>query len=183
MRRAVFIDRDGVINRKFPEGQYVTSWEQMELLPGVPAALRELRRAGFVIVVATNQSAVGRQKLTAEGLEAIHRRMLAELAREGAIIDAVYCPHDGSFMCECRKPRPGMLLLAAKEHAIDLSRSWMVGDAPSDIQAGQAAGCRTVWLAPRRHSSVRTAAPDLRAGSLTEAVTRILKFETGRPIT
>ena len=127
MRRAVFLDRDGVINRKAPENQYITAWEQLEFLPGIPEALRTLKQNGFLLVVVTNQSAISRNELTIEALESIHRRMVEWLAGHGVTIDAIYyCPHDRNGNCQCRKPRPQMLLQAAEDHGIDLSQSWQL---------------------------------------------------------
>jgi D-glycero-D-manno-heptose 1,7-bisphosphate phosphatase len=175
VRRAVFLDRDGVINRKVPEGQYVTSWEQVEFLPGVAEALGELKQDGFLLIIATNQSAVSRKKLSLEGLESIHRRMLERLAKEGADLDAVYyCPHEQNADCPCRKPKPGMLRRAAEEHGIDLLQSWMIGDAASDIEAGRAAGCRTVWLRPENFEGASPPPAEFGANSLREAARVIL---------
>lgn len=170
LRRAVFLDRDGVIIRKAPENQYITAWEQVEFLPGIPEALRQLKRSGFLLVVVTNQSAVSRNQLAVDVLESIHKRMVHHLAQENVIIDAVYyCPHDRNGDCQCRKPRPRMLLQAAEEHGIDLQQSWMVGDAASDIEAGRAAGCRTVWLRPERVGGESRPPAEFSATSIQEA--------------
>jgi D-glycero-D-manno-heptose 1,7-bisphosphate phosphatase len=175
VRRAIFLDRDGVINRKAPEGQYITAWEQMEFLPGVAEALGELKQGGFLLIVVTNQSAISRKKLPVGILESIHQRMVRWLGREGATIDAVYyCPHEPNTDCQCRKPRPKMLLQAAEEHHIDLSRSWMVGDAASDIEAGRAAGCRTVWLRPPDFDGQSPPPADFSTDSLQAAARWIL---------
>jgi D-glycero-D-manno-heptose 1,7-bisphosphate phosphatase len=147
MTRAVFLDRDGVINRKMPEGSYVTCWEDFEFLPGAVEAIRTLKENGWLAIVATNQRAVARGLMSPSDLEHIHQKMTQSLRREGAAIDALYCcPHGSEDNCECRKPEPGMLLLAAREHGIDLSSSWMVGDTMKDVQAGKAAGCRTILI-------------------------------------
>ncbi|MEJ2009971.1 MAG: HAD family hydrolase [Acidobacteriota bacterium] len=175
MHKAVFLDRDGVINRKAPKGQYITAWEQMEFLPGVTEALRGLKQGGFLLIVVTNQSAISRNELAVDVLESIHRRMVHRLAQEGVTIDAIYyCPHDRNGKCQCRKPHPEMLLQAAHEHRIDLSQSWMIGDSPTDIEAGQAAGCRTVWLRPSDFNGGSPPLAEFTAGSLQEAARRIL---------
>lgn len=175
MKRAVFLDRDGVINRKAPEGQYITAWEQIEFLSGVGDALRDLKRGGFLLIVVTNQSAVSRDELSLDVLESIHRKILLHLAKEGAAVDAIYyCPHDRNANCQCRKPMPNMLLQAAEEHGIDLSQSWMVGDAATDIQAGRAAGCRTISLLPPGSDGTVSPVPDFKANSLQEAARLIL---------
>jgi len=176
VHRAVFLDRDGVLNRKAPEGQYIMAWEQVEFLPGVSEALRELKQSGFLLIVVTNQSAISRNELAVDVLESIHRRMVHRLAQEGVTIDAIYfCPHDRNGGCQCRKPRPKMLLQAAQEHGIDLPQSWMVGDAATDIEAGRAAGCRTVWLRPADFNGGSPPPAEFTADSLQEAAHRILR--------
>jgi D-glycero-D-manno-heptose 1,7-bisphosphate phosphatase len=175
VRRAVFLDRDGVINRKAPGNQYITAWEQMEFLPGVSEALRELKQNGFLLIIVTNQSAISRKELAVDVLETIHRRMVHRLAQEHVTIDAIYyCPHDRNGSCQCRKPRPRMLLQAAQEHGIDLLQSWMVGDAASDIEAGRAAGCRTVWLRPADFDGESPPLAEFSANSMQEAARWIL---------
>src|SRR6266849_3048761 len=147
MKRAAFLDRDGVINRKPPEGKYVIRWEEMEFLPGVPAAISLLTLAGFCVLTVSNQRCVAKGLLTASELESIHNRMCRELAATGAVITEVYyCPHEEPPPCGCRKPSPGMLFRSALEHEIDLPASWMIGDSEIDIQAGRSACCRTVRI-------------------------------------
>ena len=176
LRRAVFLDRDGVLIRKAPESQYITAWEQVEFLPGVGEALRKLKQNGFLLVIVTNQSAVSRNELPVDVLESIHKRMLHHLEREDATIDAVYyCPHDRDGNCQCRKPRPQMLLQAADELGIDLQQSWMVGDAASDIEAGNTAGCRTVWLRPAGFNGENPPPAELITTSIGEAAGWILR--------
>ncbi|MGH9327668.1 MAG: D-glycero-alpha-D-manno-heptose-1,7-bisphosphate 7-phosphatase [Terriglobia bacterium] len=148
MNRAVFLDRDGVINRKAPEGEYILCDEDLEILPDAPGAIRRLSEAGFLVIVATNQRCVAKGLLNEDRLEAIHQVMLSRLRAEGARIQAVYyCPHEAEADCACRKPKPGMLVQAARDHAIDLAASWMIGDSLSDAEAGKAAGCRCILLA------------------------------------
>jgi len=165
MTRAVFLDRDGVINRKAPEGSYVTRWEEVELLPGGAEAVKRIREAGFLIVVVSNQRAVARGLLSEAGLEFLHLRMWQELFRGERGFDAVYyCPHDADPPCECRKPQPGMLLAAAQDCGIDLAASWMIGDSESDVQAGRRAGCRTI----------RIGSPDVRLSTAADQVAQSL---------
>jgi D-glycero-D-manno-heptose 1,7-bisphosphate phosphatase len=145
VRRAVFIDRDGVIcrNRK----DYVKSWDEFEFLPGAIKALRWLARTDLRVIVVTNQSAINRQLVPAATVEAIHAQMVHQVTVGGGRIDRVlYCPHRPDEHCTCRKPQPGMLLKAAEEMGIDLDRSFLIGDAESDIQAGRAAGCARRYL-------------------------------------
>jgi D-glycero-D-manno-heptose 1,7-bisphosphate phosphatase len=143
----VFLDRDGVINVKAAEGEYVTRWEDFHFLPGVAEAITGLSQGGWKVIVITNQRCIARGLLTAQKLDDIHRKMAEELALSGAFLEGVYyCPHDNQPGCSCRKPLPGMLLAAAEDHHIDLSSSWMVGDSPKDIEAGKRAGCHTILL-------------------------------------
>lgn len=142
-RPAVFFDRDGVINRFPGPGRFVLRWEEFRLLPGTATALARLRSAGFFLAVVTNQSGIGRGLMTEETLREIHRRM--QQALEPQSFDAIYyCRHHPDAGCACRKPAPGMLFRAAREHDLDLPRSFLVGDSPRDIETGRAAGCRTV---------------------------------------
>jgi len=173
MKRAVFLDRDGVINRKAAEGQYVTRWEDFHFLPGVAEAISLLDRAGWSVIVISNQRCVAKGLLTIAELETIHRKMLEELARSGAKLDGIYyCPHDKEPPCSCRKPSPGMLLMAAQEHQIDLTSSWMVGDSDSDIEAAKRAGCGAVRIVADLPAESENA--DGFARSLLEASQRLL---------
>jgi len=180
MRSAVFLDRDGVINRKAPEGEYITRWEDLEILPGVAASVRQIKEADLKVVVVTNQRCVAKGILTEIALQKLHERLIDQLAQDGAIIDGIYyCPHDKTAGCSCRKPAAGMLVQAAQEHEIDLKGSWMVGDSPSDILAGKNAGCRTIFLKTRDDLRAATiegepVTADKVASSLLEAVQQIL---------
>lgn len=180
MKKAAFLDRDGVLNRKAPEGQYVTRWEEMEFLPGVREAIRLLNQAGYSVVVVSNQRCVAKGLITASEVEFMHARMRDEFATAGARIDAIYyCPHDFEPPCSCRKPHPGMLLEAARTHDLDLAESWMIGDSEHDVEAGKRAGCKTAWLTQGGERSTRK--PDVVAHSLLNAVHKILEVETGLP--
>ena len=177
MMRAAFLDRDGVINRRSPEGQYVTRWEELQILPGVPEAIALLTQAGFCVLTVSNQRCVAKGLLTAAELESIHKRMCQDLAAQGAeITEVYYCPHELEPPCGCRKPDPGMLLTAARAHQIDLSASWMIGDSDIDIEAGRNAGCRTVRIVTG--DEVPKEAGDLIAPSLLEAVQQLMKLES-----
>src|SRR5664279_3200557 len=133
MNEAAFLDRDGVINKKAPDDGYITRWEDFEFLPGVADAIALLNRAGFLVIVITNQRGIARGLFSLADLTRIHVNMSEKLAVSGAHLDAIYfCPHDKDPPCACRKPAPGMLLAAAAEHNIDLKKSWMIGDSDSD---------------------------------------------------
>lgn len=141
MRPAAFLDRDGVLNHRIPGDTYVTRPEELRVLPHAAEGVRELARRGYLTVVVTNQRGVGRGLMSLADLEAVHARLRAELAAGGARLDGIYaCPHDRDAGCECRKPRPGLLLRAARELGIDLARSLLVGDSERDLEAGRAAG-------------------------------------------
>jgi len=171
-RPAVFLDRDGVINRAFMRSgtpHPPASLEQCEILPRVPEALRALKAHGYARVVVTNQPDVARGISSRELVDSIHARLAGELD-----IDAILtCFHDSADACECRKPKPGLLLRAARDLGIDLSSSFMVGDRRQDVEAGRRAGCRTFWV-DSGHSGGRDVACDFRVGSLIEASRIIL---------
>jgi histidinol-phosphate phosphatase family protein len=171
--RAVFLDRDGVINRKLPEGRYVSSWEEFAFLPGVPEALADLADAGLRVVVVTNQRGVARGVVSESVLGEIHRRMRAEIAASGGCVDAVYyCPHEGG--CDCRKPRTGMLERAERELGLDLAEAVLIGDRLSDIQAGAAVGAATVLVPSDVDEPAARALADFVAVDLEDAVRWVL---------
>jgi D-glycero-D-manno-heptose 1,7-bisphosphate phosphatase len=176
MSRAAFLDRDGVINRKPPEGQYVTHWEGMHFLPDVAGAIALLNRADFRVIVVTNQRCVAKGLVSAAALEAMHQQMSEELAAGGAKIDEIYyCPHEKYPPCFCRKPAPGMLLAAARAHDIDLTASWMIGDSEIDVEAGRNAGCRTALVLTDDETA--TVSCDVVGSSLLETVGRLLSWD------
>lgn len=146
-RKAIFLDRDGVINHKLPEDHYVSSIEQFVFLEGVAEALRLLRDLGFILVVITNQRGIARNLMTESDLEKVHNHMRYVLAQNGVFLDAVYhCPHEKDELCDCRKPQPGMILQAQRDLGIDLNLSYVVGDSPSDMEAARKAGVRSVRI-------------------------------------
>jgi len=144
MKKCVFFDRDGVVNRS-PGPGYVETWEEFELMPDFPEALRAAMDAGYIAIVITNQRGVARGMIPKEVLEEMHENLQTLLRDKHGLefADIFYCPHDRDT-CDCRKPLPGMLLAAAEKHDIDLQNSWMIGDNKSDIQTGKSAGCRTI---------------------------------------
>lgn len=145
LRPAVFLDRDGVINRRRPD--HVKRWDEFEFLPGVLEALAELRTLDATVLIVTNQSVVGRGLITVEALRAIHQRMLREIEAAGGHVSAIYaCLHAPADGCACRKPKPQLLQRAAADFGLDLSASIMVGDSPTDVAAARAAGVRPVLI-------------------------------------
>jgi D-glycero-D-manno-heptose 1,7-bisphosphate phosphatase len=174
--KAVFLDRDGVINHKAPEGDYITSWDEIEFMPGAVKAVASLNRAGFQVFVVTNQRGVATAKIKMEDLLHIHERIQQELADFNAVISQIYfCPHDTVAKCSCRKPKPGMLLRAAREHRLNLRASWMVGDSITDVKAGESAGCRNVLLTSHVPDLSGLSKAPFIAGSLESAVPLILE--------
>jgi D-glycero-D-manno-heptose 1,7-bisphosphate phosphatase len=173
MRRAVFLDRDGVINRAvlrdgkpYPPSGLL----QLRLLPGVREACQSLREMGFLLILVTNQPDLARQTANQHEVATIHDHLKRFLRLEGVKV----CPHDDDAGCECRKPKPGMLLEAAREWGIDLSASYFVGDRWRDIEAGQRAGCRPVFI-DYGYREQRPQAPFLKVRSLREAAAWIVR--------
>jgi D-glycero-D-manno-heptose 1,7-bisphosphate phosphatase len=174
VQRAVFLDRDGVINRALErDGKPYpsASLSEFEIFPEVPEACRRLKRAGFLLVVATNQPDVGRGTLKQAAVEAIHAEMRRRLPLDR--VEVCYHPGQGLSDCDCRKPKPGMLLRAARELGIDRERSWMVGDRWRDVDCGHAAGCRTIFI-DRGYAEELKQQPDFRVKNLLEAAEIIL---------
>jgi D-glycero-D-manno-heptose 1,7-bisphosphate phosphatase len=172
-RGALLLDRDGVINRKLPEGRYVASWEEFTFLPGVLEALAAVADAGLRAVVVTNQRGVARGVMSARTVDEIHDRMRAEIAASGGCINAVYyCPHEGG--CECRKPRTGLLERAARELGLDLTVALLIGDRLSDIEAGAAVGAATILVPSDVDEPPARALADYVAVDLPDAVRRVL---------
>ena len=173
MKRAVFLDRDGVINasvvrdgKPYPPD----SVDEMEILPGVDEALTALRAAGFELIVVTNQPDVARGKQTRAAVDAIHAKLSAELP-----LDAIYaCFHDDAEVCDCRKPKPGMLVNAARDRGIDLASSFMVGDRWRDTDAGLAAGARAIFI-DRGYSERKPERFAVNVAGLPEAAAWILE--------
>ena len=162
-QRAIFLDRDGTINRYVG---FLRDVGQFELLPGAAEAIRRINASGYLAIVVTNQPVIARGEVTREQLREIHDKMETLLGQEGAYVDAIYyCPHhphrgypgevaELKIDCGCRKPKPGMLLQAAEDYNIDLTKSWMIGDSENDVQAGRAAGCRTMRIGENGSTSL-----------------------------
>ncbi len=145
MFKAVFLDRDGVINEVRKD--YVKNLNEFIILKGVSRAIKLLKEKNFRVIIITNQSAVNRKLLTSDGLNEIHNHLQGILKKDNATCDAIYyCPHKPEDNCNCRKPKPGLLLLAAEEHNIDIKNSFLIGDSMTDIEAADAVGCKGILL-------------------------------------
>ena len=149
----IFLDRDGVINKPAQPHEYITRWEDFEILPGVCEALRLLREAGYRIFIVTNQRCISRGIATRSQIDALHERMQEEFSRNGCYVDGIYiCPHGYNDNCECRKPKPGLLrqvqkyLEDSEGVTVDKNRSWIIGDSKSDEEAGIIYGVNTVLI-------------------------------------
>jgi D-glycero-D-manno-heptose 1,7-bisphosphate phosphatase len=192
-RPAAFLDRDGVLNDGAPDPETnllesPLAVEDVRLLPGVAAALNELAQAGYALVCVSNQPAAAKGKITVQQMLAVHERVVELLGHEGVSLDAWrLCPHHPggvvgglSGPCDCRKAAPGMLLDAAAALELDLAASWMLGDSDTDVQAGDAAGCRTVLIKypGSAHKRSGQASADLVAADLSEAVAQLLDQRT-----
>jgi histidinol-phosphate phosphatase family protein len=194
-RSSVLLDRDGVLNASVPDpdsGLFESPLKlaDVQLLPGVGAALRRLVDAGYVLACVSNQPVAAKGKTSLQELLALHERVLELLAREGVHLDASrLCPHhpDGvvaelSGPCDCRKPAVGMLLDVARARGLDLEASWMLGDTDTDVKAGKTARCRTVLIEypPSAHKRLGAACPDFRAADLAEAVAQVLENDSAK---
>lgn len=143
----IFLDRDGTLNVRPPKACYIEKPEDFVWLPGARQAVKELKDAGYKIILISNQPGIARGRLTEETLNRIHEKMQAELRQVGAGIDRIYyCPHDWDEGCECRKPKPGMLYQAQRDLSLDLTKCWMLGDDERDMHAGGDAGCRCMYI-------------------------------------
>jgi D-glycero-D-manno-heptose 1,7-bisphosphate phosphatase len=169
MKRAVFFDRDGTL---MEDAHYCRDPELVKVYAGVPEALRRLHGAGFVVLIVTNQSGIGRGLITESEYRAVEEEFLRQAGRE-SIDGSYYCPDVPGVPSECRKPEPGMVLRAAAEHAVDLSASYFVGDKAIDIECGRRAGVRTI-LVLTGYGREQNCAPDLTCADAVEAVERIL---------
>ena len=162
----IFLDRDGVINRK-RDDDYVKHWGEFEFLPGAKEALRMLTENNYRLIVVTNQRGIARGWMTETAVQEIHARMLAEIA-PARIAAIYYCPHDKD-QCDCRKPKTGLFLQAQRDFPdIEFARSWVIGDSASDLEAGAALGCHTIYIGAANEAATEQAvAPSLYDAVLT----------------
>ncbi len=186
MRRAVFLDRDGTIGEELG---YVNHIDRFQIFPFAAEAIRQLNQADIPVIVVTNQSGIARNIFPESLVHEVHKKMVGELAKGGAWIDAIYfCPHKTEDSCECRKPNPGLILRAAREHGLDLPVSWVVGDRYADLEMGHAAGARGILVMSgygrgeyELHRSTWPRQPDAVAENLSDAVRHILQTGRGSP--
>lgn len=166
--KAVFLDRDGTMAK---DANYCSRKEDFELFPTVPQAMKLLSEDGFKVIVVTNQSGIARGYFTEETLSQIHEKMKSELAKVGVYLDGIYyCPHHPDDNCECRKPRTALFLRAVKDFDIDLGKSFVVGDMPTDIKAGKLLGCKTVLISDSNEKGSIGCSPDCISKTLFSAV-------------
>ena len=177
-QKAIFLDRDGTINKYVG---FLRDIDEFELIDGAAEAIRLINESGYLAIVVTNQPVIARGEASFEELDAIHNKMETLLGAEGAYLDGIYyCPHhphkgyegevpELKIDCDCRKPKPGMLLKAAQDFNIDLSQSWMIGDGENDVRAGQNAGCRTALIGSENYDQ------DITVNSLKNAVEQIIQ--------
>jgi D-glycero-D-manno-heptose 1,7-bisphosphate phosphatase len=186
LRRAVFLDRDGTIGEELG---YVNHIDRFQIFPYAAESIRELNRAEIPVIVVTNQSGIARNIFPESLVHEVHKKMVAELAAGGAWIDGIYfCPHKSEDACECRKPNPGLLERAAREHSLDLTSSWIVGDRYADLEMGHAAGSRGILVMTgygrgeyELHRATWPRQPDGLAENLKHAVRNILQNGGGAP--
>ena len=188
LKKVVFLDRDGVINRD--SSNYIKKWEEFEFLSGSLDGIRDLTRAGFTVIVITNQSVINRKMVTTKDLEQIFSKMKEVIAsQKGVIKDIFYCPHTPEERCLCRKPKPGLILEAAEKYHIDLTDAVMVGDSGKDIECARNAGCGLAILvrtgnidAAQKELSEKAISPDYVARDLNEAAEYIIDTSGQHPI-
>ena len=172
--RAVFLDRDGVINKNPKEHDYVKFWEEFLFLPGAKETIKRLNEGGYRVIVVSNQAGINKGIISHKTVQEINGRMMEEVKKAGGKIEKVYyCPHRPDEKCNCRKPRPGLFLQAAKDYEIDFKRSYFIGDLASDIEAGHRVGLRVIFIPPKREKTNEK--PDHIASNLSEAAALILK--------
>jgi D-glycero-D-manno-heptose 1,7-bisphosphate phosphatase len=186
LRPAVFLDRDGTIGEELG---YVNHIDRFQMFPYAAEAIRELNLAKIPVIVVTNQGGIARNIFPESLVHEVHKKMIAELAAGGAHVDAIYfCPHKSEDTCECRKPNPGLLHRAAREHSLDLAASWIVGDRYGDLEMGHTTASRGILVMTgygrgeyELHRSTWPRQPDALAENLRDAVRLILRNGGGAP--
>lgn len=161
--KCVFFDRDGIVNRS-PGPGYVERWEDFYLVPAFVDAANVALERGYAIAIVTNQRGVARGIMTPAALERIHANLTAQLEAQGITLLGIYCCTHERDTCDCRKPQPGLLLQAAREHDLDLDGSWMIGDRETDIEAGRRAGCHTLLV----NNTIPSTSADIHIATMPE---------------
>ena len=173
MNKAVFIDRDGVINKQAKAHEYITSWKEFKFFPTLLNAFAKISKTDYKIIIITNQRGIARGKMSVDDLGKIHKKMSEEIIKAGGRIDGIYfCPHDDNS-CNCRKPLPGLLDKAMNEKNLCLQESWVVGNFLSDIELGKSRNCKTIYIGNNKQT---TNLSDFSVNCLDEAVDLILSF-------
>ena len=175
MKKAIFLDRDGVINKNRED--YVKNWEEFIFLPSVLEAIKILTQQKFLIFIITNQSCIGRGIISKEDLEVIHKKMLEKIVNaEGKITKIYYCPHKPEDNCDCRKPKPGMFLKAAQEFDIDLTETYFIGDNITDALAAKNAGCKFIFVETGKNTKddLKSYQPEFVGKNLLKAIKYVL---------
>jgi D-glycero-D-manno-heptose 1,7-bisphosphate phosphatase len=172
VKRILLIDRDGTINGRPPQGEYLSGWQAFRWIEPTVDAMRQLAGLGFRFIVISNQAGIGRGVVAAAAVEEINRRMVAELSSQGIdVLDVYVCPHHWEDRCRCRKPEPGLFFDASREHLLRMDRTVYVGDDPRDCRAAFNAGCLSVLVGPERDQDPGGGArPALTAATLADAV-------------
>ena len=173
MNRCVFLDRDGVLNEN--KNGYIYRWEDIIIKPHVVPALKEFQKAGYKLIIITNQSGIARGYYTEKQMHQLHKKMLQYFSEHTITIDAVYyCPHGPKDKCECRKPNIGMLVQAAKEQNLYLSKSWFIGDSDTDVTAGRMANVKTIFIGQKETYAPEAILPSYFVSSMKETQAIIL---------
>ena len=169
-QKVIFLDRDGIINKKANEHDYIKSWDQFVFIEGIAEAIKTFNENGFKVVVVTNQRGIALGMMNAEDVELIHNKMITDLEKKKAMIyRVIYCPHENA-QCQCRKPEIGMFLKAEEEFLIDRENSFMIGDSDSDMQAGRKYGVKSIFVGNGQSESA-----DFRCKNLREVVDLIIR--------
>ena len=175
VQKAVFLDRDGVINKN--GAGYIYKWDDFKFLPYVVSSLKRLQKAGYLLFIITNQSGIGRGIFTEKDLVKLNRKIISYLKEQGVNITAIYyCPHHPDAGCACRKPEPGMLIQASKQFDLNLSKSWMIGDSGSDIDAGRQVNTQTVQILHKDSETNGRFKPRFIVKNIKEATDSILSL-------
>lgn len=167
-RKCVFFDRDGIVNRS-PGAGYVERWEDFYLEPAFIDAAKVVLEHGDAVAIVTNQRGVARGIMSLAALERIHANLTAQLEDQGISLLGIYCCTHERDTCDCRKPQPGLLLQAAREHGLDLNSSWMIGDRETDIEAGRRAGCHTLLVS----NVIPSTSADIHIATMPELPTQL----------